>query len=257
MKIFNLHQRENSVPIIANLPHSGMFVPEDIAVTFTEDHLKSLPNTDWHLDKLYDFLPSLGITVLQATHSRYVVDLNRRLQEPLFGNFWSSVIPSQTAFGKQIYISNPNPEDISERIPKFYLPYHDRLKTLLEEKVAEFGKVYLLDLHSFFGPITDQICLGNVNGNSCSEQLISTVEQSFTQSGYQVVMNKTFNGGYITRNYSQMPGVEALQIEVRYHVYLDENQLDKPQPPNWDVPEFYAAKDKFREIFKNIANSII
>jgi N-formylglutamate amidohydrolase len=36
-----------------------------------------LPDTDWHLEQLYDFLDALGASVLVATHSRYVVDLNR------------------------------------------------------------------------------------------------------------------------------------------------------------------------------------
>ena len=35
------------------------------------------PDTDWHLPTLYDFLRGMDATSLIATHSRYVVDLNR------------------------------------------------------------------------------------------------------------------------------------------------------------------------------------
>lgn len=257
MELFNIHVPKGlTVPIVANLPHSGLFVPEDIAAQFTLEHLQSLPNSDWHLDKLYEFLPTLGITVLQATHSRYVVDLNRQLKEPLFGSFWSSIVPEKTAMGKPIYQTIPSSEHIRERVQKFYIPYHNQLKTLIEQKIEEFGFVYLLDLHSFYGLITEDVCLGNREGQTCSESLISTVEKSFFNQGYQVVTNKVFNGGHITRHYSQIPRVETLQIEVRYHVYLQENQLDKLQPPTWDVPELQAAKIKFYDIFSAIVSNL-
>ena len=251
--IFQIYRPQGKeLPVVADIPHSGMFVPPEISAQFTKEHLESLPNTDWYLDRLYQFLPSLGITVIQATHSRYVVDLNRRLTEPTFGSFWTSVIPEKTAFNRDIYLTKPNKEEIQQRIEKYYLSYHKQLNALLQEKLARFGKVYLFDLHSFFGPITADLCLGNVNNQSCSESLISAVENSFARYGYQVVRNQVFNGGYITRHYSQIPNIETLQIEVRYHVYLQENQLDQPQPPSWDVPQFHGVKIKFYEIFSGI-----
>ena len=237
------------MPIIANLPHSGMMVPDAIAAQLIPAQLAALPNTDWHLDHLYRSLPDLGITVLQATHSRYVVDLNRPLQEPIFGSFWSSVIPAQTAFGKPLYATTPSSEQLQARVEAFYSPYHDKLTELLEHAVATFGKVYLLDLHSFFGPITEAVCLGDRNGKTCSEPLIASVEAQFRRQNYTVVRNNVFNGGYITGHYGQMPGVEALQIEVRYHVYLNADELDRSTPPNWDVPKFHTAKQAIDDIF--------
>jgi formiminoglutamase len=71
---------------------------------------------------------------------------------------------------------------------------------LLNQTIDRFGRVYLLDIHSFMGPIVEDVCLGNVNGRSCSEFLISTVEFAFASKGYQIVRNKVFNGGYITRH---------------------------------------------------------
>ncbi len=251
--IFKIYQPQGKeLPVVADIPHSGMFIPPEISVQLAAEHLQSLTNTDWYLDKLYDFLPSFGSTVMQATHSRYVVDLNRQLAESNFGSFWTSVVPEKTAFNRDIYLKKPNKEQIQQRIEKYYLSYHKNLNTLLQQKLERFGRVYLLDLHSFFGPITADVCLGNVNNQSCSQSFISAVENSFSQYDYQVVRNQVFNGGYITRHYSQIPNVETLQIEVRYHVYLQENQLDLPQPPSWDVAQFHRAKIKFYEIFDEI-----
>jgi len=97
--------------------------------------------------------------------------------------------------------------------------------------------------------------LGNFNGESCSEFLIYQVEYAFSSKGYQVVRNKVFNGGYITRHYGQMPQVEALQIEIRYPTYLNPTQLDRDDVPDWNVAEFDRAKLNFEAIFSAFAAS--
>ncbi|MBD1868421.1 N-formylglutamate amidohydrolase [Leptolyngbya sp. FACHB-671] len=241
-------------PIVASLPHSGLVIPRDVAQALNKSFESYLPNQDWHLDRLYDFLPNLGITVLKAVCSRYVVDLNRPIRNPLFGSFWRSVIPEETAFNTLLYQNTPSRKQIEERIEQFYYPYHRQLEELLNQMIDQFGRVYLLDLHSFLGLIVDEVCLGNVNGQSCSEFLISTVESAFSASGYQVVRNKVFSGGYITQHYGQMPHVEALQIEIRYPTYLKQTQLDQDYVPDWDVSEFHQAKLNFEAIFSKIAN---
>lgn len=191
---------------------------------------------------------------MQANYNRYVVDLNRQAKEPLSGNFWSAVVPLQTAFGQPIYQTTPAPYQIQERINKYYTTYHNQLSQLIEQKVQEFGKVHLLDLHSFGGLIDDQVCLGNLNGKTCTETFINTVEQAFINQKYQVVKNKTFTGGYITRHYSENKSVETLQIEIRYQTYLSQQDLDKPLIPRWDVPNFHLSKVKLQQVIADIAN---
>ena len=38
---------------------------------------QDLPDTDWFVPELYNFARELGASVIRATHTRYVVDLNR------------------------------------------------------------------------------------------------------------------------------------------------------------------------------------
>ena len=242
-------------PIIANLPHSGLQIPSDIAQTFTSRQLSSLPNSDWHLQPLYDFLPELGVTVLQANYSRYVVDLNRAAKPPLFGSFWSAVVPEQTAFKEPIYLKKPAEEEVRSRIENYYSPYHSQLTDLLNQTISQFGKAYLFDLHSFMGLITEDICLGNANGKTCSETLLNQVHQSLAQS-YEVVNNKVFTGGFITRHYGQQPDVEALQIELRYTNYLPLDQLETGGIPSYESSQFDLAKQKLKQAFQSILTAL-
>jgi len=68
--------RAGRTPLLVSMPHTGTVVPEALFSRLTPA-ARALPDTDWHLERLYDFLDELGACVLVATHSRYVVDLNR------------------------------------------------------------------------------------------------------------------------------------------------------------------------------------
>jgi len=63
-------------PLIVDIPHAGTHVPDAIAYRLTSV-ARTVPDTDWHVDRLYAIARATGATLLVATHSRYVVDLNR------------------------------------------------------------------------------------------------------------------------------------------------------------------------------------
>ena len=68
--------RQGSTPLLVSMPHTGTHVP-DVLLRRMTPAARALPDTDWHLERLYDFVDALGASLLIATHSRYVVDLNR------------------------------------------------------------------------------------------------------------------------------------------------------------------------------------
>ncbi|NEZ60684.1 N-formylglutamate amidohydrolase [Leptolyngbyaceae cyanobacterium CCMR0082] len=251
------HPTTRLCPIVASIPHSGLVIPEEVITKLNPQYQDFLPHQDWHLDKLYDNLPKLGITVLAANYSRYVVDLNRVAKAPFIGGFWQATVPRQTAYKQSLYRHLPSSHQVQDRIDHVYRPYHQKLEYLLQQIVDQFGYAYLLDLHSFAGPIVDQVCLGNGNGKTCSDKLMSAVEAAFVSQAYQVAQNHVFNGGYITRHYGAMPGVQSLQIELRYHTYLNLEQLEQSRIPDWDIPEFHQAKQNIQAVFSHLTQSIL
>ncbi len=68
--------QRGSTPLIVSVPHSGNVLPEALQARLTPLALAQ-PDTDWYVDRLYDFVPQLGATLLVARYSRYVIDLNR------------------------------------------------------------------------------------------------------------------------------------------------------------------------------------
>ena len=67
---------EGHVPVLVSMPHVGTALMPGLAERLS-DAARPLGDTDWHLPELYDFLGDLGCSTLVATHSRFVVDLNR------------------------------------------------------------------------------------------------------------------------------------------------------------------------------------
>ena len=63
-------------PLLISMPHSGVIIPAAIKQRMREE-VRSMPDTDWHIEKLYDFASELDVSVVKANHSRYVIDLNR------------------------------------------------------------------------------------------------------------------------------------------------------------------------------------
>jgi N-formylglutamate deformylase len=140
----------------------------------------------------------------------------------------------------------------STSIHTYYQPYHDKLAQLLDQTAKQFGRAYLLDLHSFFGPtsIDCQVDLGNRRNQTCSARMIDCFERAFQSEGYDARQNRYYAGGHILQHYANKSTIETLQIEVRYTLYLANDQLDKTQPPQSNVQELPAARVRFERIYK-------
>ena len=60
--IFHLHQGD--APLLVSLPHDGTHVPDYIAARMT-DSARRVPDTDWHVSRLYDFARGLGASIIR------------------------------------------------------------------------------------------------------------------------------------------------------------------------------------------------
>jgi len=226
-------------PLLVSVPHSGTFVPEAIRNCFTSK-AQQLQDTDWYVDRLYDWVNDFGAGMLVANYSRFVIDLNRSPDNAaLYSGHGTGLLPTQCFDGSPVYQAGLQPDDQEEslRLQTFWRPYHDQLRRSLEEIRQRHGFALILDAHSiltkvpllFDGKLPD-LNLGTYRGTSADSDLIaacfSVLEQSTT---YSSVLDGRFQGGYITRHYGQPEqGIHALQLEMAQHIYMTE------QPPKYD-----------------------
>ena len=226
--------RRGKTPLLVSMPHTGTYVPEWLAPRLTRA-AKALPDTDWHLEQLYNFVDELGASVLVATHSRYVVDVNRPPDNANLypGQDTTGVVPVDTFDKAPLYLRGfePSEAEVRSRIEQYWKPYHAKLSEELKRIKTEHGRALLWDAHSilsvvprfFEGKLAD-FNLGTADGKSCGKGLGEALLAKI--SGYTKVLNGRFKGGYITRTYGDPAnGIHAVQLELSEVVYTEE------QPP--------------------------
>lgn len=229
---FLFHQ--STQPLLLSIPHMGTHVPPAIAERLT-DEARRVPDTDWHLDQLYTFARELGASVLQATHSRYVVDLNRPPDNASLypGQATTSLCPTETFDGGPVYRDGDGVSDaeMAQRRDTWWRPYHERLRGELDRIRAQHGVAVLWDAHSirsvlprFFEGKLPDLNLGTAKGASCATELEQRLVQIAGEAaGYTSVLNGRYTGGYITRHYGEPArNIHAVQLEMTQCSYMQE-----------------------------------
>ncbi len=231
---FTYHEGDS--PLLVSVPHDGRVLPPDIAAQMTPEAL-AIPDTDWHVARLYEFCKQMDASMIVATHSRYVVDLNRSMSdEALYeGQVSTGLCPARTFGGAGIYTDGsvvPGSEK-ERRVDAFWRPYHEKIAHRLQQLKKRFGYALLWDAHSipsrvpslFPGELTE-LNIGTNNGSSCPPAIRTAVAGIGASSPFSTVLDGRFRGGFITRNYgSPAQGQYAIQLELAQRCYMDEESL--------------------------------
>ena len=226
--------RHGSGVLLVSMPHAGTFVPHSVGRHF--DDLAALrPDTDWHLPRLYDFLRELDASVIVASHSRYVIDVNRPADaRNLYpGRDTPLLCPLDTFDCRPLYRKSlePSREEIERRVQAIWNPYHARIERELERIRAAHGVAVLWDAHSivsqaprlFEGRLAD-FNLGTADDASCDPRLSAALLAALARhEGTTSVLNGRFKGGYITRRFGDpAQSIHAVQLEMLQCLYMDE-----------------------------------
>ena len=252
------------IPIIVSVPHCGVAFPDDLKIQYKEELIGAPDDTDWFVDKLYDFAPSLGITMITAQFSRWVIDLNRDPQsKPLYtdGRIITGLCPTTDFLGNPLYIDRRSEvvaKDVTERLEKYYWPYHRKLQELLNDTKAKFGKVLLWDCHSIRQRVPTiykdkfpDLILGSDDGRSASAEFIQAALETLRKGKYGLSHNHPFKGGYITRAYGKpSENSHALQLEMSKVNYMDDAEL------KYDPSRASAIRSTLTETFAALSEII-
>ena len=229
---FDFHAGDS--PLLISIPHLGSRIPDDVAGRMTDAGRLSA-DTDWHLDRLYDFAYGSGASVLQARFSRYVVDLNRDpAGTPLYPGADNTEVCPTTSFDREpLYLPDaaPGEAEVADRIAAYWRPYHDKLAATLAELRRRHDRVVLFEAHStrsrvprFFDGRLPDFNLGTGGGVTADDGLVADMMAVLADAeGFSHVLNGRFKGGYNTRNYADPAGgVHAVQLEQAQCSYMAE-----------------------------------
>lgn len=233
--VFTLHR--GTAPLLVSLPHDGTALPDAIAARLTPE-ARRVPDTDWHVARLYAFARDLGASTIVPKYSRYVIDLNRSEDDvPLYpGRNTTGLCPLVRFSGEPVYLPGqaPSQDEVRERVERYWRPYHAALREELERLHAAHGGVLLWEGHSIRGELPflfegrlPDLNLGTAAGASCTPQLRARLQAALSaQRDYDYVVDGRFKGGYITRRYGDPArGIEAVQLEISQRIYMDEDSF--------------------------------
>lgn len=222
-------------PLLVSFPHCGTSLPAVLWPRLTAEAL-DLPDTDWHLPELYDFLSALGVYGLVPRYSRYLIDLNRdpagQVLYPGASN--SELCPLTTFADAPIYraAQEPDAEEIEQRLQLYWQPYHAALQQTLAALRARHGYAILFEAHSiasqvprFFAGQLPDFNFGTDSDTTLPAPLTARLQAQVQADGrYSSVVNGRFKGGYITRHYAApAQRIYSLQLELSQRTYMIED----------------------------------
>ena len=252
--ILELHR--GTAPLLVSLPHDGTRLPDDLAQRLTPE-ARTVPDTDWHVSRLYAFARGLGASILVPRYSRYVIDLNRPEDDTSLypGQNTTGLCPQVRFDGGPVYLKGAAPDaaEIAARVDRYWRPYHAALRDELARLRARHRRVVLWEGHSIRGTLPflfegrlPDLNLGTAAGTSCSLALEARIAGLLEgQSDYEWVANGRFRGGYITRHYAAPDdGIEAVQLEISQRCYMDEGSFA------WDATRAAALQPLLQRLLQ-------
>jgi len=216
-------------PLLISIPHAGLGLLDGMQAQLTPQAV-NLPDTDWRVDELYAWASELGVSLLAANYSRYVVDLNRPADdERLYASKTSGLFPQQTFHGHSIWLPQTGSGGFREWIlQNIWHSYHQKIAFELERIKNRHGYAILLDAHSIapvvpglFEGVLPDFNLGSYDGRSAAPGLITTAYASLDSPAFSRVLDGRFKGGAITRGFGRPDqSIHALQLELSQATYL-------------------------------------
>ncbi len=244
--------------VVADSPHSGKDYPVDFDYACDLHLLRQAE--DMAVDALYNFLPALGVPLLQAQFPRSYIDANRA--DFLVGHGAAEyeggdsslvrgvISPRHTA---KIYDRKLTLSEVFNRVADYHQPYHEKLRDMIDDAHARHGKAVHLNLHSMPSTINrgagvnpHHIAIGTRDGETCAPEIAEKLQSLFAAKGYNAVIDtQGYRGAEIVRRHGDPDNARhSIQVEVNRALYMDEKTLVLK-------PEFAKLQSNLRDIMND------
>jgi len=258
---------QGAAPLLLCMPHTGTEIPPKIESRLVSAWL-ARKDTDWWVDRLYDFALELGASVVRTSLSRTVIDCNR---DPagvsLYpGQATTELCPTTTFDGEMLYRAGGAPQapEIAARRSEYFEPYHRAVAGEIARLRGLHPLIVLYDCHSIrsavprlFTGTLPHFNIGTFAGASCAPELTARIEELCDHGPFSRVTNGRFKGGYTTRHYGRrQEGVHAVQMELACRGYLREPQAGV-DVSNWPCPWEDAFAAPMRAVLRQVLSACL
>src|ERR1700687_5392520 len=143
--------RRGFAPVLLCMPHTGTRIAPAIEAQLASPWL-ARKDTDWWIERLYEFAGGLGASIVRTGVSRTVIDVNRDPSGASLypGQATTGLCPTTTFDGEPLYIERgaPDAAEIAERKTAYFDPYHRVLSDEIARLQVDHRVVALYDCHS-------------------------------------------------------------------------------------------------------------
>jgi N-formylglutamate deformylase len=242
--------------VVLDSPHSGIAYPDDFGHCCVLADLRSAEDT--HVEKLYDFAPSMGVAWIEALFPRSYLDANRNLTEidvSLFDEPWPDGVETEPATlakvklgkgliwrctddGSPLYDRKLTVAEVRNRIETCWKPYHQAVASAIEAAHARHGFSIHINCHSmpavasefatgFPGMVHADFVIGDRDGTTADPKLSGKLCDFLRALGYDVAYNHPYKGVELVRRYGDPASHRhGIQVEINRRLYMDETSLE-------------------------------
>jgi len=221
--------REGRTPIIFTAPHGSDVIPVEYKkLAPAEEDFKTAVTAK-------ELAKELGAYYLVAKYSRILVDLNRSPND-----LRRKGVVSHIRYNDRTEVelnARASKKEKMARVRKYWKPFHAKLAKTLNKLVDEQLFAYVFDIHFLHsvapkgtpdeGERRADICMGLCDYEIADKVLALYLKQKLEEKGYEVSVDKPFKGGFVVRNSSAIPQVNAVELELNERIMLNEKKRKK------------------------------
>ncbi|MBI5277919.1 MAG: N-formylglutamate amidohydrolase [Burkholderiales bacterium] len=245
-----------TTPLVLDSPHSGEQYPADFRHACELALLRQAEDT--HVEKLYDFAPSMGVAWIEALFPRAYLDVNRNTTEvdvDMIEDGWTGEVETDPARlakvrlgkglvwrmlddGAPIYDRRLSAAELQDRIARCWHPYHAAVARAVGEAHARHGYSIHLNCHSmpavagknatgYPGMVHADFVVGDRDGTTSDPGLSQQLCEFLRSRGYSAELNHPYKGVELVRRHSDPANHRhSIQVEINRKLYMDEKSLE-------------------------------
>jgi N-formylglutamate amidohydrolase len=239
--VLALHAPRRASSVVADSPHSGRDYPADFGFSAPLHELRKAE--DSYLDIIFDFMPDIGVPLLEGLFPRSYIDTNRADDISSVKNRDGVYHPTPNGIARSrctprcetpVYDRPVSLREMFNRVAGYYKPYHRALKEMIDATAERAGKVVHLNLHSMpstskkgTAPNPYDIIIGTRDGQTAADDLALVLRDLFAARGFRVGINVPGYKGQeiVERSGNPAHNRHSVQLEISRALYMDEETL--------------------------------